>query len=266
MSNSGNYTLDQAGQGAVVLRCPGLEIPGVEHGFATRLGGVSPGARASLNFGIKSGDPLSTILENQRRLGARLGLDPGRFYRQTQVHGRRVQLVTGEEDPQQVWQEDSDALVSDTPGCGLGVVTADCVPLLLASRLDGRRAVAAVHAGWRGIVGGVIQATLARLTESFGCQPGDLVAATGPCIGPCCYQVGEEVAGQFSGIPGAVVPQGEGARPHLDLPAAVSHVLGENGVQVSHAGLCTRCREDLFYSYRRDAAGTGLQMSVIALV
>ncbi len=265
MSGDGNYILDEAGQGAVVLRCPELDLPGVEHGFATRLGGVSVGTRASLNFGIKGGDPLENVLENQRRLCQRLGLSPERLYRQTQVHGRAVQLVAGGDDAGSVWEGESDAMVTGTHGCALGVVTADCVPLLLASRRDGRRAVAAVHAGWRGIVGGVIQAALARLTASFGCAPEDLAAATGPCIGPCCYEVGEEVAGQFSEIPGAVVSQGDGRRPHLDLPAAVSRVLAEQGVAVSHAGLCTRCREDLFYSYRRDASGTGLQMSVIAL-
>ena len=266
MSSTGPYLLDEPGEGAAVLRCPELDLPGVKHGFATRLGGVSGGTRASLNFGVKGDDPLENVLENQRRLCARLGLDPAGLHRQTQVHGRVVQRLSPGDDPEATWARESDAMVTGVAGLSLGVVTADCVPLLMASRDPDRRGVAAVHAGWRGIVGGVIQAAVERLTVDLGCAATDLIAATGPCIGPCCYEVGGEVAQQFSAIPGAVVPQPGGARPHLDLPAAVTQVLGNLGIQPSHAGLCTRCREDLLFSYRRDAAGTGLQMSVIALV
>ena len=266
MSAAGPYLLDTPGPGAALLRCPELDLPGVRHAFATRLGGVSSGTRASLNFGTKGDDPLENVLENQRRLCAWLDLDPERLYRQTQVHGRAVQVISPGDDPAATWQGESDALVSEASGLALGVVTADCVPLLIASRHPERRAVAAVHAGWRGIVGGVIQAALEQLTVTLGCDTDDLVAATGPCIGPCCYEVGQEVARKFDLIPGALVPQPGEARPHLDLPAAVARVLSGHGIKPSHAGLCTRCQQDLFFSYRRDAAGTGLLMSVIALV
>ncbi len=251
--------------GVALLSSPDLDLPGVVHGFATRKGGVSQGVRASLNFGLKWGDAPANVMENQRRLAEVFGLGAQDLYRQTQVHGRQVQVVQPGDDFHKVARGESDAMVTGGRGIALGVVTADCVPVLL---LDPElRAVAAVHAGWRGIVGGVIQATVEVMVSRFGCIPEQLKAASGPCIGPCCYEVGEEVAGQFEDLPGAV-DRGAGpeTRPHLDLPAAVGHVLDRLSIQASHAGVCTRCDPEHFFSYRRDKEGTGLQMSVIGLV
>ncbi len=261
---SGHETVRTEPHGVTLLQAPALRIPGVVHGFATRAGGVSAGTRAGLNFGVKGGDPPANVAENLRRLEQALGVSPGRLYRQTQVHGRAVQVVRDGDDFQATWDGESDALVTGDRGIALGAVTADCVPVLLADPQG--RAVAAVHAGWRGMVGGVIQAAAAAMQREFGCEASSLLAATGPCIGPCCYEVGHEVAEQFAALPGAVVDMGADRRPHLDLPAAADLVLGGLGIAAAHAGACTRCdAEARFYSYRRDAAGTGLQMSVVGL-
>lgn len=149
---------------------------------------------------------------------------------------------------------EGDALFGSAPDLALSVVTADCVPVLLA----GRRGLAAVHAGWRGLVAGVIPATLERLG-------GAQTAWVGPAIGPCCYEVGEEVSEQVAATssPGAVLP-GPAGRPHLDLIAAARHQLAASGVgEVHHVASCTRCEADRLYSYRREGRAAGRNMAFI---
>ncbi|HWN43207.1 MAG TPA: polyphenol oxidase family protein [Thermoanaerobaculia bacterium] len=143
---------------------------------------------------------------------------------------------------------EGDALLGDAPDLALSVVTADCVPVLLA----GPNGLAAVHAGWRGLVGGVIPATLERL--------GIVEAAwIGPTIGPCCYEVGEEVAEQF---PAEAVVPGPADRPHLDLVAAARQQL--KGIEeVRTVAICTRCAADRLYSYRREGKGVGRNVAFI---
>jgi YfiH family protein len=132
------------------------------------------------------------------------------------------------------------------------VVTADCVPVLLA----GPQGLAAVHAGWRGLVGGVIPATLERMG-------GAETAWIGPAIGPCCYEVGEEVAEQVAAVGGTVLP-GPAGRPHLDLAAAARHQLKAAGVgEVRSVASCTRCEAERLYSYRREGKGVGRNVAYI---
>ncbi len=250
--------------GAVVLRSPLLRLDGVRHGFATRRGGESSGSFSSLNFGKKGGDDPVNVRRNLRRLGKRVGFDPARFFRLSQVHGRRVIVVDDRSDPAAVAREEADALVTREPGTTVGVNTADCVPVLFAAPKAG--VVAAAHAGWRGVVRGVLQATAQTMIEKLGAGLGDLRAAQGPCIGPCCYEVGEEVAEQFAGIPGAVVRKEGRPRPFLHLPSAVNYVLLDMGIEfTSQPSVCTHCQEDLFFSYRRTGPGTGHHLSVIGL-
>lgn len=262
--DSCTYDMTPEDGGAEVLRSPLLTIDGVVHGFATRRGGVSGGTFASLNFGKKGGDEAQNVQRNLARLGARVGFEPGRFFRLSQVHGRRVVMVDGRSDHAAVAREEADALVTNTPGITVGVNTADCVPVLFAAR--DRRGVAAAHAGWRGVVRGVLQATAETMIKEFGCSMGDITAAQGPCIGPCCYEVGEEVAEQFAEIPGVIIRTEGRTRPHLHLPAAVNYVLLEMGIELtSQPSVCTHCQDDVFFSYRRDGAGTGHHLSVIGL-
>jgi hypothetical protein len=152
---------------------------------------------------------------------------------------------------------EGDAVYGDEAGLALSVVTADCVPMLLAGP-DGE--LAAVHAGWRGLVGGVIAETL----KAAGGGPG-WTAWIGPSIGPCCYEVGEEVAEQVAEASGpeAVVP-GPGVKPHLDLVAAARRQLADAGVAETHSvAACTRCDAERLYSYRREGKGAGRNVAFI---
>lgn len=260
----GTYPMTPEDGGAVVLRSPLLMLEGVVHGFATRRGGVSDGTYASLNFGKKGGDEVQNVQRNLARLGARVGFDPGQFFRLSQVHGKQVVVVDGQSDPGAVAREEADALVTRTPGITVGVNTADCVPVLFAD--PDRGVVAAAHAGWRGVVRGVLQATAETMISELGCSMGAIKAAQGPCIGPCCYEVGEEVAEQFAEIPGVIIRDEGRPRPHLHLPAAVNYVLLDMGIELtSQPSVCTHCQDDVFFSYRRDGAATGHHLSVIGL-
>lgn len=154
---------------------------------------------------------------------------------------------------------EGDALVARTRGLALAIVTADCVPVLLA----GPRGIAAAHAGWRGIVAGVVGAALAEL----GGSPAECVAWIGPAIGPCCYETGPEVAAQIAAAShDAAVSPGPVGRPHVDLRLAVRHQLATAGVErVEVVDLCTRCAAGLLHSYRRDGRGAGRNHSFIWL-
>ncbi len=151
---------------------------------------------------------------------------------------------------------EGDALTTRRPGLALSVVTADCVPVLLAG--DGE--IASIHAGWRGIAAGIVGATLARLDHSVG-----LSAWLGPAIGPCCYEVSDDVARLVTAASEpAVARPGRGARPHLDLHAAVESQLRRAGVaRIRRAADCTRCSPDILWSYRREGPGAGRNLAFV---
>ena len=160
----------------------------VPHGFFTRLGGVSSGFFASLNCSLSSQDDRSNVLENRARAARSLGADPDRLVGLTQVHGAHVVTATR---PWEAGQgEQADAMVTDRPGLALGIVTADCAPVLFA---DGSgRIVGAAHAGWRGAVAGVLEATIAAMI-ALGSAPDRITAAVGPCIGQSSYEVASDL-------------------------------------------------------------------------
>ncbi len=231
--------------------------PGVIHGFSTRQGGVSTGRHGTLNLSGSAGDDPANVAENLRRLAAAGGFELDRLVRVRQVHGARVVSAARagpdvEADALWTTRED-DAVV-------VAVHTADCVPVLLADRAG--RAVAAVHAGWRGVVGGVLPATVAAL-GSVGVRAVDLVAAVGPCIEQAAFEVGPEVAERF---PSPVVRTGPSGRPHVDLVAAVRLQLlgcGLPGAAIERVGGCTHANPERYFSYRRDGAGMGQHLSFI---
>jgi purine-nucleoside/S-methyl-5'-thioadenosine phosphorylase / adenosine deaminase len=181
-----------------------------------------------------------------------------------QVHGAKVVRVLSVEPP--AGQPEGDALVTVDPKVALAVYVADCVPVLVCDPKS--RALAAVHAGWRGTVAGVLSAALGVLTESCGARPADLRVAIGPSIGPCCFRVGDEVVEALIGAdPGAVscVQGAQGAR-RIDLVEANRRQVIEAGVpagQIQSTGLCTRCREDLLESYRRSSGRAGRMAALV---
>jgi YfiH family protein len=210
--------------------------------FSTRTGGVSDGVYASLNLGFSSGDDRELVQENRRRLYGAAGAHPERVSWPRQVHGARV-VRSGSRG------EEADVIWTDEAGEAVMVLSADCVPVALA-RIGGRPAIALAHVGWRGLLAGVAPAAVAALRSRH------VAAAIGPGIGPCCYQVGEDVAGAFRKAYGPTVVRDS----RLDLPGAVERALRSAGcVRVDRLDECTACRPERYFSHRRDEGRTGRQ-------
>ena len=227
-----------------------------EVAFTNREGGVSTGPYAALNLGALTDDAPANVYENRRRALGAIGADPATAAMAYQVHGAEVVrpeplgVVAEAERPR------CDGLWTDEPDRGLMLLTADCLPIALA-RVDGARpAVAILHAGWRGLLAGIPSAGVLALG-------GGIVAAMiGPGIGPCCYEVGDEVADPFRAAFGpGLVRDGR-----LDLWSAAERALRAAGcVRVDRADVCTACNPALFFSHRRDRGVTGRQ-GVVARV
>ncbi|HXJ20854.1 MAG TPA: peptidoglycan editing factor PgeF [Polyangia bacterium] len=244
---------------------------GFTHGFTTRAGGVSAPPYDSLNLGGKWGDDPAHVTENRRRLASAVGGEP---FVARQVHGTVIRRVHAGEERAQVARHEADGLCSDVPGVVLGVFVADCVPALLADPRTG--ACAAVHAGWRGTVAGILPEAVQTLAREFGARAADLRVVLGPAIGPCCFEVGLEVVDAVvSAIPDAreraiirPSPRDLADKAHVDLQGANRFLLEHAGVPadaIDAFSACTRCDRERFFSFRRDGAATGQQMGVIAL-
>jgi polyphenol oxidase len=226
-----------------------VRLPGASVTFTTREGGVSEGPYESLNLGRLTGDDVERVDENRRLLCAEIGADAGRLALNRQVHSTLVHRA----EPG-ARGEPGDGLWTDEPGQPILAMTADCLPIALA-RADGEPAVAVVHAGWRGLLAGIVRVG----TETLG---GRLQAAIGPAIGPCCYEVGEEVSTPFVEAFGADVVDGR----KLDLWSSAERALNAAGVvDVLRTDLCTFCHPELFFSHRRTGKPRGVQ-GVIARV
>ncbi len=246
-----------------VLRVAAWEsLADLEHGFFGRRGGVSVGPLASLNVSSRVGDAAQQVAANWQRIGSALpGLD---FVRMQQVHGVRVVAVTTADQS----VGDADAMLTDRPGVGLVVLTADCVPLLaLAPR---RGVVMAVHAGWRGSVAGIVAQGLAAGRERYGVAADEWQVALGPSIDGCCYQVEAAIGQQFVDRWGAMPDawQGSGAHGQLYLRQANTAILIRAGIpaaQIHRIGPCTSCASDAFYSHRRSGGSAGRQASIIGM-
>lgn len=212
--------------------------------FTTRDGGVSEGAFRSLNLGLMTADRPDHVEENRRRALGALGGDAGALALNRQVHGAHVVRARAGSRG----QDAGDALWTEEPGLPIGVLTADCVPIALVRTAAERPALAVVHAGWRGLLAGVVGEAVAALG-------GTLAAAVGPAIGPCCYDVGEDVAAPLRAAFGAdAVRDGRG-----DLPLAAERALRAAGVaRVDRLDACTAC-DARFFSHRRDEGLTGRQ-------
>lgn len=227
------------------------DVPGpYEVVFSTRLGGVSEGPYASLNLGRMTGDEVERVDENRRILCAEVDAEAERLALNRQVHSTLVHRA----EPG-ARGEPGDGLWTDEPGQPILAMTADCLPIALARAEGGTPAVAVLHAGWRGLLDGIVRVGAERLG-------GRIRAAIGPAIGPCCYEVGEEVAGPFAAAFGPDVLRGR----KLDLWLAAERALNAVGVEdVRRTDLCTCCDPDRFFSHRRTGKPRGVQ-GVIARV
>lgn len=239
-------------------------IGGVSHRFFGREGGTSPPPWRGLNTSFTVGDAPARVEENLARVRFQVGVGRRGLFAPKQVHGARVLEVTAGDEPERVAEEEADALITSAKDIALAVRTADCAPILLSS--DDGAWVAAVHAGWRGAVRGVLGATVAALEER-GVSPASLLAAVGPRIGQDAFEVGPEVideAARAVDLEG-LVREGEGDRRHLDLGGLVVRLLqGAGVVRVERVAGCTASDLEHFFSHRAESGRTGRQMSAIA--
>ncbi|HHH10743.1 MAG TPA: peptidoglycan editing factor PgeF [Sorangium sp.] len=242
---------------------PLLADAGFAHAFFTRLGGVSAAPFDTLNFAVSVGDEAANVAENMRRAAAHLGVAPQRLYYLSQVHGSDSLRLTSDLDAAAVRAHEGDITYSDDAAVACGVRMADCAPVLLADRRTG--AVAAVHSGWRGTVKGAAAAGVKVLRELIG-GVGDVVAAVGPHIEVCCFEVGADVAAQIA----AAAPEVDGVvverqpRPHVDLRRVIAAQLRRVGVvQVEQVRGCTMCDGARYHSFRRAGAVSGRMLAAI---
>jgi YfiH family protein len=243
-------------------------LPGATAAFSTRLGGVSSLPFDSLNLGVFTEDDSDAVVENRARLAAALGFEPERIAIGLQVHGAGLAAHSGPQGPSPFAEPGSpipevDGHVTAETSLALLVFAADCLPIALS----GPGGVAMLHCGWRGLAAGIV----ARGVEAVGATD----AAIGPGIGPCCYEVGEEVLTAFdfplarpaeggSVHGGGDRLAGTGTARRIDLPEVARRLLSEAGVErVETSGLCTSCERELFFSHRRDAGKTGRQAGLI---
>ncbi len=286
-SDSSNW-IERNAQGMRILqaRAP-AKLPWLVHGFSTKLGGVSDqNGEKVLNLGFTEWDTRENVLENRRRFQSALGASDLQLISLKQIHSDIIHLFNAA--PAELCR--GDALATNRPGLLLGVQTADCVPILLVD--PKKRAIAAVHAGWRGTLQRIVVKAIGQMQMHFKTKPADLLAAIGPSIGGCCYEVGTEVAAQFlSQFPQApdwfdefrtgdepnpiqwlnMMPPGHQPPPknvNLDLRKANrAHLLGAGlrAPNIFVSDLCTACRRDLLFSYRKEGPQNGRLLSVIGI-
>ncbi len=227
------------------------ELPGARAAFSTRLGGASSGPFESLNLGLYTDDEAAAVRQNRLRLAAALDRDPDGVLFGFQVHGADLQRREEAPDPNpftaDVRPADADGQVTSNPSLTPLVQVADCLPVALA----GEHGVAMLHCGWRGLAAGIVARGVQEVAAT--------AAAIGPGIGPCCYEVGDEVLTAF-----AALGEGIAAGRMLDLPEVARRSLRAAGVSaIESSGLCTSCNPELFFSHRRDAGRTGRQAGLV---
>jgi polyphenol oxidase len=280
-------------------------FPWLRHGFSTRAGGVTEAyrrgeddKRLDLNLGFTTHDSEQNVLENRRRFLAALGSGGGqdstaKLVTLRQIHSNQVLRVDGTMAADRAVLS-GDGLMTDEPGVILGIQTADCIPVLVADTK--KRAVAALHAGWRGTVNRIVESGIGKMRLEFGSDPRDLIAAVGPGIGQCCYAIGEEVLHEFQSqfsyanelfreiydsdpirnkypmlFLSARAPGHSDIGPqlHLDLAEANRRQLLDAGLpaeSISVVGECTCCVPDRFFSHRGERGFAGRMLSAIGVV
>lgn len=251
-----------------------LDAPGLIHGFSTRLGGVSGGPFASMNFrgGGPEPDQRENVRENYRRFCEALGTDVHDVVQSHQVHEDTVRHVTGADRGKGLFvttDYTADALVTDEPGLSLMVFSADCIILLLHDPVT--RSIGAVHAGWRGTALDLPAKAVGEMVRLFGAKPENIRVAAGAGIGPCCFETHDDVPDAMrkafgGGVEAYIRPRGE--KWTVDLKGVNAWRLREAGVRPEHIDICsacTACRTDLYWSHRAAGDRRGVQGALIAL-
>lgn len=231
---------------------------GQHHAIFTRLGGVSPAPFDSLNLSSSVSDQAENLQINRQRAYGSMGYQTETLVHAHLTHGAEVQRVTTAQNGQLAGKVDG--LITNQPGCGLTMNFADCAPILIYDPVH--QAIGLGHAGWQGAVKDLPGALVRAMVAEFASEPTELIAGIGPCIGPCCYEVGEPVTSAvhsaFSTADQLLLFTPNRPRPHFNLPEANRHNLQRAGVQqIEVAHLCTACRVDLFFSHRAEKGKTG---------
>ncbi|KPU44026.1 laccase domain protein YfiH [Oxobacter pfennigii] len=240
---------------------------------STRIGGVSEGTFYSLNTGYKSGDEKYKIDENIKILCHAAGFEMDELVLTDQVHGSNCRVVTAKDCGKGIIKESDikaiDALTTNEKEVGLCIFTADCVPVFLYDNKN--EAIAVIHAGWRGVVSKIINNTIELMNKTYGTSGEDIIAAIGPSIGPCCFEVNGDVKDKFVNLFGKdeeiIIKYKE--RYKLNLWNAINKQLLLKGIQskkIINSNLCTSCNHNEFYSYRRDGSQTGRMVSMLKLI
>ena len=247
-------------------------IQGVRHGFSTRVGGVSPAPWNTLNLGFRSGDEAERVQNNWRRFLDSSGFASKPLVHLTQIHSDKAVPITRAPETPFHDAGEADALITELQNVSLAVLGADCLPILIVGGSPAR-VVGAVHAGWRGVAQSAPLKTIERMLANAGQEltAADVTVAIGPHIRKCCFEVGPEVVAEFKKtgeLAEGEVRAGDGDRSYLDLAAIVTRQLtafGVNAEQIEAVRHCTKCRPDLFFSYRGEGPNRGMQGAAISL-
>lgn len=237
------------------------------HCFTTRLGGVSGGDTAGLNIGVGRGDPEENVAANYRLLADALGFDPQKLVLANQVHGNVIRAITDKDacglDHRNY--PECDGLITNTPGVGLVVFTADCTPVLLFDPITG--AVGAVHAGWKGTAADICGNAVRAMAAAYGCKPENIRAAIGPNIGQCCFETDADVPQAMLETYGNAVSEHifrKGIKYYVNLKGMNAYALRRAGVEnITVSDHCTACMPTRYWSHRKMGASRGSQGAII---
>ncbi len=260
--------------GLLYITFPLFDKYGIKHAFTTRIGGVSEGQFSSFNTGITNGDKYESVYENYRRLCSAIGVDERRLIHTRQTHTNNVRTACEDDIGKGLIKPldytDVDGLVSNLEGVGLVTQYADCVPLAFCDVK--KRVIATSHAGWRGTAKEIGRITIEKMVTEFGCNTDDIIAAIGPCIGECCYEVDDPVYDALTSIPymrkDAIFKKKDNGRYMLNLKETNRIILMNSGIKqenIDVADLCTCCNHKYLHSHRYTGGKRGNLGLVIAL-
>lgn len=248
-----------------VITSPIFEGLPVAHTFTTRVGGHATGVCAGGNMHYRRGGKREQVLLNRRDVLHQIGVDEHALRLVDQTHGRNVIIADGL-TLAQTEHIPADGLVSTSPGLAVGVYVADCLPILVGSE----KGVAALHGGWRSVAAGIVEQGIALLGRESGLTASRMRVAIGAGIGPCCFEVGDEVTAAFRerGLKQFILPMAGKSKNHIDLPGAAKSLAARAGIKPENIWCsphCTVCEPERYYSYRREGWPTGQMMGIIAL-
>lgn len=256
---------------------PSFEKTGlVKHLYSTRRGGVSTGYFGPMNLGFTRGDDRFAVIENFRRISYVTGIYPGDMVFSDQVHGDRILYVDQQDRGKGIYSPKEmrgvDGLITDKSKVCLVTFYADCVPLFFLDPV--KKVIGLAHAGWRGTVLEIGRKMVERFCDDFGSQPGDILAGIGPSIGPCCFEVGPDVEGEFAAAFPAwrediIRPAENPGKSYVDLWKTNRLILEKAGVYPEHitgTDLCTKCHDEYFHSHRRMGNERGTQAAFLELI